>query len=309
MKYDWKLKNVLKFFSLPFNDLTYKAQTVHRKNFNPNAIQISSLLSIKTGGCPEDCKYCSQSSKYKDSVKSEPMMELENIILQAKKAKEIGASRFCMGAAWRSPSDKNIDKICEIIKAVKSLDLEVCMTLGMVNKEQAEKMKNAGLDYYNHNIDTSEDYYKEIVTTRKYQDRIDTINNVQKIGINVCSGGIVGMGESLEDRAKMLITLANFNPHPQSVPINMIASGTRLEKNSNIDEFDFIKTIAVARIMMPKSFVRLSAGRNKMNQQTQALCFLCGANSIFFGEKMLTTNNCDANSDMNLFKKLGLHAI
>jgi biotin synthase len=312
IRYDWKLDEVLELFNLKFNDLIFKAHVIHRENFNPNHVQLSTLLSIKTGGCPENCSYCPQSAHHQTGLEKSDLMELEEIMENAKKAKNLGASRFCMGAAWRNLHDKNIDKICEIIKGVKSLGLEVCMTLGMLRPDQAEKLQAAGLDFYNHNIDTSEEFYDKIITTRKYEDRINTIKAVQESGMSTCAGGIVGMGESVEDRAKMLITLSSFTPHPQSVPINHLVKvdGTPLASSScNIDHFDFIKTIAVARIIMPKSFVRLSAGRSSMNEQTQALCFFAGANSIFFGDKLLTTENPDQDSDIQLMKKLGISAI
>lgn len=308
---NWKLEEVLDLYFLPFNDLIFKSHSIHRENFDPNAIQISTLLSIKTGGCPENCKYCPQSSHYKTNLEKQDLMNIDDIILAAKSAKASGASRFCMGAAWRSLHDRDLEKICEIIKEVKVIGLEVCMTLGMVTEDQAKKMKDAGLDFYNHNIDSSEEYYQKVVTTRNYDDRLQTIENVRNNGINVCCGGIVGMGESREDRAKMLITLANFEKHPQSIPINMLTkiSGTPFENVDNIDNFEFIRTIAIARIMMPKSYVRLSAGRDKMNEEMQALCFFAGANSIFFGEKLLTTDNVDTDFDVNLMKKLGIRAI
>ncbi len=311
IRFDWKLDEVLSLFNMKFNDLIFKAHGIHRENFDPNAVQLSTLLSIKTGGCPENCSYCPQSAHHSTGLEKQALMEIDEIKKAALEAKNMGASRFCMGAAWRNLHDRDLDKICEMIKEVKSLGLETCVTLGMIKDEQAKAMKEAGLDFYNHNIDTSEEYYDKIITTRKYQDRLDTIESVQKNDINVCCGGIVGMGESLDDRAKMLITLANFTPHPKSVPINNLVKieGTPLAKEKDLDPFDFIKTIAVARIMMPKSFVRLSAGRSKMNEQVQSLCFFSGANSIFFGDKLLTTENPDENSDLVLMKKLGIRAM
>lgn len=305
---DWTLEQIEELFNLPFNDLIFKAQTIYRKYFDPNRIQVSSLLSIKTGGCPEDCKYCPQSAHYSTEVDAEKLMDAEDVIRQAQQAKNSGASRFCMGAAWRSPKDRDIPKIIEMVKGVKSLGLETCMTLGMLNQEQATQLSEAGLDYYNHNIDTSEEYYGEIISTRTFEDRIETLENVRKSGMKTCCGGILGMGESKVDRMKMLQTLANLPEQPQSVPINMLVQvkGTPLDNKEEIDIFDFIKTIAVARIMMPESYVRLSAGREEMSDQTQALCFLAGANSIFYGEKLLTQANPVENEDKNLFARLGL---
>jgi biotin synthase len=305
---DWTLNQVLELFQLPFNDLIFKAAEIHRANHNPNQVQISTLLSIKTGSCPENCKYCPQSAHYNTGLEKEALMETGKILEAAKKAKEAGASRFCMGAAWRSLHDRDVDNICDIVKEVRNTGLETCMTLGMLTKPQSDKLKDAGLDYYNHNIDSSEDFYSEIISTRNFEDRINTLKNVRESGLSVCSGGIVGMGEKLEDRAKMLIVLANLPKQPQSVPINMLVKvkGTPLENIEDLDEFDFVRTIAVARIMMPKSAVRLSAGREDMNEQTQALCFLAGANSIFYGEKLLTTANPESQKDQKLFAKLGI---
>lgn len=310
LKHNWKLDEVLELFSLPFNDLIFKAASTHRENQENNKVQISTLLSIKTGSCPEDCKYCPQSAHYNTDLKKEPFMEIQKVIDAAKKAKEAGASRFCMGAAWRNLNDRDLDKVCQMVQEVKDIGLETCVTLGMLKEEQSQKLKDAGLDYYNHNIDTSPEYYKEIISTRSFEDRINTLENVRKSNINVCSGGIVGMGESRQDRANMLITLANLPKHPGSVPINMLVKvkGTPLDNIEDIDQFEFIRTIAIARIMMPKSAVRLSAGREEMNDQTQALCFLAGANSIFYGEKLLTTQNPEAQKDQELFSRLGLQA-
>ncbi len=308
VRHDWTRDEVQAFFDLPFNDLIFQAQIVHRRHFNPNEVQKSTLLSIKTGGCPEDCGYCSQSSKFETGLKASKLMEVQRVIAEAQRAKEAGASRYCMGAAWRSPKDRDMDKICAMVEGVKSLGMETCMTLGMLSDEQAVRLKEAGLDYYNHNVDTSEEYYKEIISTRTFADRLDTLDRVRNAGINVCSGGIVGMGEEESDRVGMLMALANLPEHPQSVPINMLVpiNGTRLGNSEMIDPIDFVRTIAAARIMMPLSVVRLSAGRENMSEETQALCFLAGANSIFIGEKLLTTKNPEQNKDERLFAKLGL---
>jgi biotin synthase len=307
-KHDWQVEEVLKLFEMPFNDLIFKAAEIHRSNHNPNAVQISALLSIKTGSCPENCKYCPQSAHYNTGLEKESLMETDKILEAAKAAKEAGASRFCMGAAWRSLHDRDVEKICHIVDEVKKTGLETCMTLGMLTDAQSKKLKEAGLDYYNHNIDTSPEFYSEIISTRNFEDRLNTLKSVRDAGLNVCSGGIVGMGEKREDRAKMLIVLANLPTHPQSVPINMLVKvkGTPMEEVEDLDQFEFIRTIAVARIMMPNSVVRLSAGRENMNEQTQALCFLAGANSIFYGEKLLTTSNPEAQKDRELFEKLGI---
>jgi biotin synthase len=308
-RHDWQTSEVKALFALPFNDLIFKAASIHRENFDPNEVQVSTLLSIKTGSCPEDCKYCPQSSHYDTGLAKEPLLDKNKIVAEARKAKDSGASRFCMGAAWRSLNDRDLPYMAEVIKDVKSLGLETCVTLGMAKKEQLSCLKEAGLDYYNHNIDTSEDYYKEIITTRTFADRLETLENIRETGLKTCCGGIVGMGESLDDRSNMLITLANLSEHPESVPINMLVKvkGTPLDVEENIDSFDFIRTIAVARIMMPKSYVRLSAGREAMNDQMQALCFLSGANSIFYGEKLLTTANPKQNEDKELFGRLGIN--
>lgn len=305
---DWSVEEVLSLFALPFNDLIFRAAQIHRANHNPNEVQISTLLSIKTGSCPENCKYCPQSAHYNTGLEKESLMETSKILDAARAAKEAGASRFCMGAAWRSLHDRDVEKICNIVDEVKKTGLETCMTLGMLTKEQSDKLKDAGLDYYNHNIDSSPEFYSEIITTRNFEDRLNTLKNVRESGLNVCSGGIVGMGEKRTDRAKMLIILANLPKQPQSVPINMLVKvkGTPMENIENLDEFEFIRTIAIARIMMPHSAVRLSAGREAMNEQTQALCFLAGANSIFYGEKLLTTANPEAERDRKLFDKLGI---
>ena len=308
---DWQVEEVLKLFSMPFSDLIFKASNLHRQFHNPNEVQISTLLSIKTGACPENCKYCPQSAHYNTGLEKESLMAIEKILESAESAKKAGASRFCMGAAWRSLHDRDVEKICEIVGAVKETGLETCMTLGMLTDSQSKKLKEAGLDYYNHNIDTSPEFYSEIITTRNFADRLNTLKNVREAGLNVCSGGIVGMGETQEDRAKMLTVLANLPKQPESVPINMLVKvkGTPLENVANLDPFEFIRTIAVARIMMPKSKVRLSAGREEMNEQTQALCFLAGANSIFYGEKLLTTQNPQTQKDQELFAKLGIKGV
>ena len=307
----WTRQQVVDLFELPFNDLLFQAMTVHRKHHDPNAVQLSTLLSIKTGACPEDCAYCPQSARYKTGLKTEKLMPLDLIVRAAVQAKENGASRFCMGAAWRSPKKKDIEQVSEAIKAVKALGLETCATLGMLDEEQAETLQESGLDYYNHNLDTSPEFYGDIITTRTYQDRLDTLENVRRAGMKVCCGGIVGMGEDLNDRAGLLLTLANLDPQPESVPINNLVkvAGTPMAENEDLDPFDFIRTIAVARVLMPKSFVRLSAGREEMNDQMQALCFLAGANSIFYGDKLLTTNNAASQRDRELFGRLGLHAL
>lgn len=308
LRHDWQVEEVLKLFALPFNDLIFRAAEIHRQFHNPNEVQISTLLNIKSGSCPENCKYCPQSAHYNTGLEKSSLMEVDKITEAAKQAKEAGASRFCMGAAWRSLHDRDVEKICEIVDEVKKCGLETCMTLGMLTESQSKKLKEAGLDYYNHNIDSSPEFYSEIISTRNFSDRINTLKNVREAGLNVCSGGIVGMGEKREDRAKMLIVLSNLPKHPQSVPINMLVKvkGTPLEEVEDLDKFEFIRTIAVARIMMPKSTVRLSAGREEMNEQVQAFCFLAGANSIFYGEKLLTTKNPEMERDQALLKKLGI---
>ena len=308
VRHDWTPEQVKALFELPFNDLLFQAQTVHRRFFDPNTVQVSTLLSIKTGACPEDCKYCPQSNRYDTGLEPEKLMEVQKVIEEARAAKATGATRFCMGAAWRSPKKKDMPYVIEMVKEVKSLGLETCMTLGMLDAEQSQALSEAGLDYYNHNLDTSPDYYRQIITTRSYQDRLDTLQNVRDAGIKVCSGGIVGMGEGLADRVGLLLQLANMPAHPESVPINMLVrvEGTPLADEQDFDYFDFIRTIAVARILMPKSHVRLSAGREEMNEQMQALAFFAGANSIFYGEKLLTTPNPEAHRDMQLFKRLGI---
>ena len=307
-RHDWNQTEVEALFALPFNDLVFQAQSVHRQHFNPNEVQVSTLLSIKTGACPEDCKYCPQSAHYDTGLDKEKLMAVEKVLADAQKAKDSGATRFCMGAAWRSPHDRDMPYVISMVEGVKALGLESCMTLGMLSKTQSEQLGEAGLDYYNHNLDTSPEYYKDIITTRTYQDRLETLSNVRDAGMKVCSGGIVGMGEAAKDRAGMLVQLANLPAHPESVPINMLVKveGTPLEMQADLDKFDFIRTLAVARIMMPKSHVRLSAGREEMSDEMQALAFLVGANSIFYGEKLLTTANPSENKDMQLFARLGI---
>lgn len=308
-RHDWSSAEVEALFALPFNDLLFQAQTVHRQNFDPNAVQVSTLLSIKTGACPEDCKYCPQSAHHNTDLETERLMKVKEVLQEAQAAKEKGATRFCMGAAWSSPRAKDMPYVVEMIKGVKSMGLETCMTLGMLDNDQAQDLADAGLDYYNHNLDTSPEFYGNIITTRTYQDRLDTLQNVRDAGMKVCCGGIMGMGEELSDRVGLLTTLANLPDHPESVPINMLVKveGTPLDQQADLEPFDFIRTIAVARIMMPTSHVRLSAGRQQMNEQMQAMCFMAGANSIFYGEKLLTTENPEADADRLLFAKLGIH--
>jgi biotin synthase len=302
----WTIEAVLALFELPFADLLFKAQSLHRANFDPNAVQVSTLLSIKTGGCTEDCKYCSQSSRHDTGLVYESLMPLDQVLEAAKAAKATGASRFCMGAAWRSPKERDIEAVEAMVKGVKSLGMEACMTLGMLSEEQASRLKEAGLDYYNHNLDTSERHYSEIVSTHTYQDRLDTLDRVRKSGIKLCSGGILGLGETREDRAAMLQLLSR-NP-PDSVPLNRLVPipGTKMEDADPVDEIEFVRTIAIARILMPKSFIRLSAGRESMSDSLQALCFQAGANSVFGGERLLTTPGAASGRDEALFAKLGL---
>ncbi|MCI0510734.1 biotin synthase [Chromohalobacter marismortui] len=309
IRHDWSLEEIEALFALPFNDLLFRAQQVHRAHFDPNAVQVSTLLSIKTGACPEDCKYCPQSGHYNTGLGKEKLLEIEKVVEQAKAAKEAGASRFCMGAAWRSPRERDLDVVLEMVGRVKALGLETCMTLGMVDTHQASRLAKAGLDYYNHNLDTSPEYYGEIITTRTYADRLDTLANVREAGMKVCSGGILGMGEAPRDRAALLQQLVRLDPHPESVPINMLVKvpGTPMENVEDMDPLEFIRAIAVARILMPKSHVRLSAGREQMDESTQALAFLAGANSIFYGDTLLTTGNPQVERDRALFDKLGLH--
>jgi biotin synthase len=305
---DWTVEEVRTLYTAPFADLMYAAQTVHRQHFNPNQVQISTLLSVKTGGCPEDCGYCPQSIRYNTDVENEPLLDLDEVLANAKAAKQQGATRFCMGAAWRSPKPKQLDQIIEMVSAVNDLGMETCATLGMLEPEQAQQLKDAGLDYYNHNLDTSENYYKHIITTRTYQHRLNTLKAVRDVGLKVCCGGIVGMGEQEIDRVELLHTLATLPEHPGSVPINQLVQveGTPLGQSDAFDPLEFVRTIAVARILMPRSHVRLSAGRETMDDTTQALCFLAGANSIFYGEKLLTTANPEAEADRQLMQKLGI---
>jgi biotin synthase len=305
---DWSREEIAALFALPFPELLYRAQTVHRAHFDPTEVQVSTLLSIKTGGCPEDCGYCSQSASHETGLKASKLMAVEAVLADARKAKDAGASRFCMGAAWRSPKDRDLDTVCAMVEGVKALGMETCVTLGMLTGPQALRLKQAGLDYYNHNIDTSPEYYGAVITTRTFQDRLDTLEQVRSAGISVCCGGIVGMGEAESDRAGMIHALATLPVHPESVPINalMAVKGTKLGDSKSIDAINFVRTIAVARITMPRSMVRLSAGRETMSAETQALCFLAGANSIFHGDKLLTTGNPAAEADRVLFARLGL---
>ena len=309
LRHDWKIEEIQNLFSMPFNDLLFKAHGIHRENFDPNKVQVSSLLNIKSGACPEDCSYCSQSSKHDSGLERESLMQLNQVITAAKKAKDLGSERFCMGAAWRNPTDKSLDLVIEMIKEVKGMGMESCVTLGMLTDVQAERLKEAGLDYYNHNIDTSKEHYSNVITTREFQDRLDTIDHVQKAGINVCSGGILGLGETVEDRASMLQTLANMAVHPNSVPINLLVPipGTPFETMEKPSDIDFVRSVAVARVLMPKSVVRLSAGRNDMSEATQAMCFFAGANSMFYGEELLTTPNVTQSNDEAMFKDLGIN--
>ncbi|NID06281.1 biotin synthase BioB [Luteibacter jiangsuensis] len=308
LRHDWSREEVERLFALPFNDLLFQAQTIHRQYHDPNAVQVSTLLSIKTGGCPEDCAYCPQAARYATGVKAEKLMSVEAVLARAQAAKDAGASRFCMGAAWRSPKDRDVAKVAEIVSAVKSLGLQTCATLGMLTQPQADTLKAAGLDFYNHNLDTSPDFYGEIIHTREYQDRLDTLEHIREAGLKTCCGGIVGMGESRAQRAGLLATLANLPEHPESVPINRLVqvAGTPLAGTEALDPFEFVRSIAVARILMPASVVRLSAGRETMDDALQALCFAAGANSIFYGEKLLTTGNPDVEHDRRLFERLGL---
>jgi biotin synthase len=308
IRHDWTRAEIGGLFDLPFPELMFRAQSVHREHFDPTQVQISTLLSIKTGGCPEDCAYCPQSARYHTGVEAEKLMALDAVIAEARAAKSAGASRFCMGAAWRSPKDRDLEHVCEMVEAVKTLGLETCATLGMLTGPQAQRLKRAGLDYYNHNLDTSPEFYGAIITTRVYQDRLETLEHVRDAGIHVCCGGIVGMGESRADRVGMIAALASLPMHPESVPINMLVrvAGTPLGDQPPLDPLEFVRTIAVARITMPRSVVRLSAGREDMSGETQALCFLAGANSIFYGPKLLTTANPERDRDRVLMDKLGL---
>ena len=309
-RHDWSLDEIVTLYRQPLNDLLYRAHTVHRGCFDPNRIQLSTLVNIKSGGCPEDCAYCPQSVRYKTGVDSEALMSCEQVLAEARRAKASGASRFCMGAAWRGPKEKDIDRVAEMISGVRELGLETCVTLGMLKPGQAERLKNAGLDYYNHNLDTSASFYSSIISTRTYQERLDTLQRVRDAGINVCCGGIIGMGESVDDRAALLQTLASLPRHPESVPINTLVkvAGTPLAGEEDADPIELVRTIACARILMPRAYVRLSAGRTEMSDSTQALCFYAGANSIFYGEKLLTTENPQFSKDKALFARLGLVA-
>jgi biotin synthase len=307
----WTRDEALALVRLPFNDLLFRAQSVHRQHFDPNRVQLSKLLNIKTGGCPEDCGYCSQSAHHQTGLAASKLMDVEAIVTEARKARDGGATRYCMGAAWRNPKPRDMDAIVEIVGQVKALGLETCMTLGMLDRDQAERLSEAGLDYYNHNIDTSEAYYSKVVSTRTFADRLETLDHVRQSGMKICCGGILGLGESEEDRVDMLLTLANLAEPPESVPINMLIpiAGTPLAESRRIDPLDFVRVVALARIMMPTSFVRLSAGRSAMSDEMQALCFFAGANSIFVGDTLLTAGNPEAAADRNLFDRLGLQAL
>ncbi|GAB7526983.1 biotin synthase BioB [Paraburkholderia sp. 2C] len=306
----WRVADVVALYELPLNDLLFRAQQVHREHFDPNAVQLSTLLSIKTGGCEEDCAYCPQSVHYDTGVKADKLMEIDSVLAAARAAKENGASRFCMGAAWRNPKDRHLEPIKEMIRGVKAMGLETCVTLGMLEPHQAKDLADAGLDYYNHNLDTSPEFYGQIISTRTYQDRIDTLERVRDAGINVCCGGIVGLGESRRERAGLIAQLANMEPYPESVPINNLVQveGTPLTGTEALDPFEFVRTIAIARITMPRAMVRLSAGREQMDDALQAMCFFAGANSIFYGDQLLTTSNPQAEADRQLLARLGMHA-
>ncbi len=308
VRHDWTEQEVRALFELPMNDLLFQAQSVHRQHFNPNEVQVSTLLSIKTGSCPEDCKYCPQSAHYNTGLEKQRLMEVEAVLNKAKQAKASGSTRFCMGAAWKHPTDRDMPYVIEMIKGVKAMGLETCMTLGMLKESQAEELSEAGLDYYNHNLDTSPEFYDKIITTRTYEDRLNTLQHVRDSGMKICSGGILGMGETAKDRYGLLMQLANLPQQPESVPINMLVKvqGTPLENVEDLDPLEFIRTIAVARIMMPKSHVRLSAGREQMSDELQSMAFFAGANSIFYGECLLTTPNPETNRDLQLFKRLGI---
>ncbi|MFP9227998.1 biotin synthase BioB [Pectobacterium cacticida] len=305
----WTLEQAQDLFNRPFLELMFEAQQVHRQHFDPRQVQVSTLLSIKTGACPEDCKYCPQSSRYRTGIETERLMQVEQVLESARQAKAAGSTRFCMGAAWKNPHERDMPYLEQMVQGVKAMGMETCMTLGTLHRDQAERLAAAGLDFYNHNLDTSPEFYGSIITTRTYQERLDTLDKVRDAGIKVCSGGIVGLGETVRDRAGLLVQLANLPTPPESVPINMLVKvkGTPLAENEDVDPFDFIRTIAVARIMMPTSYVRLSAGREQMSEQTQAMCFMAGANSIFYGCKLLTTPNPKEDKDLALFRKLGLN--
>ena len=308
IRHDWVLSEVMDIFQLPFNDLIFKAQTIHRQYFDANKVQVSTLLSIKTGACPEDCKYCPQSIHHDTGLEKEKLLEVQRVVEEAKAAKAVGATRFCMGAAWKHPTNRDMPYLLEMVKGVKALGMETCMTLGLLSQLQAYALADAGLDFYNHNLDTSPEFYQQIITTRTYSERLQTLAYVRQAGIKICSGGILGMGETLKDRANLLIQLANLDQHPESVPINNLVKvkGTPLANEKDIEPFDFIRMLAAARIMMPKSYIRLSAGREQMNEQMQALAFLAGANSIFYDDKLLTTSNPQVDKDNALFLKLGI---
>ena len=308
VRHDWTMGEAEALYHRPFNDLLFDAQTLHRRYFDANQVQLSRLISIKSGGCPEDCAYCPQSAGYDTDVTAEKLMEVDKVVAAARQARDDGATRYCMGAAWRNPKDSDLENVCAMVEEVRALGLETCATLGMLSEPQAMRLKLAGLDYYNHNLDTSEEFYGDIITTRTYQDRLDTLENVRRAGINGCCGGIVGRGESRQDRAGLLVKLANLNPHPESVPINMLVrvEGTPLETVPDLDGIEFVRTLATAKIMMPASVIRLSAGRQEMTDEMQALCFLAGAGSIFVGDKLLTTANPDGDTDKKLFDRLGL---
>lgn len=309
LRHDWSLQEIESILSLPFNDLLFKAHSIHREYFNPNHIQVSALLSIKTGACPEDCSYCAQSAQHNTGLERERLLSIDEVMTKAQAAKTNGASRFCMGAAWRNPTDTNLERVLELVTGVKQLGMETCVTLGMLTPAQAQRLKFAGLDYYNHNLDTSPEFYGQVITTRTYQERLDTLAHVRAAGIKICSGGILGLGESRLDRASLLQQLANLPEHPDSVPINMLVkiAGTPLADAPELDTLELVRVIATARILMPKSHIRLSAGRSSMNDELQALCLFAGANSVFYGERLLTTDNVNITQDANLFKRLGIN--
>lgn len=308
LRHDWSVEEIQAILDLPFTDLMFRAQTAHRLCFDPNRIQVSTLLSIKTGACPEDCGYCAQSARHDTGLERESLMPIDDVLDAARIAREQGATRFCMGAAWRNPTDKNLDQVIAMVGGVHALGLETCVTLGMLTAAQARRLKDAGLDYYNHNLDTSPEFYGQVITTRTFQDRLDTLEHIRDVGLKTCSGGILGMGESRRDRASMLCQLANLPTHPESVPINLLVrvEGTPLHESKALDPFELVRVIAAARIMMPASYVRLSAGRSEMSDELQALCYLAGANSIFYGDRLLTTPNAEADRDRALFARLGL---
>jgi biotin synthase len=308
VRHNWRLDEIETLLAQPFMDLLFEAQRIHRCHFSPNQVQVSSLLSIKTGACPEDCGYCSQSARHDSDLQRERLLPLDEVLTAARQARDEGATRFCMGAAWRNPSDRNLQQVEAMVRGVRELGMETCVTLGMLSEAQALRLQRAGLDYYNHNIDTSPEFYSQVISTRTFQDRLDTLEAVRKAGIRICSGGILGMGESRRDRASMLLQLANLPEHPESVPINLLVQvqGTPLYGQQRLDPFEFVRTVATARILMPRSHVRLSAGRKDMSEETQALCFLAGANSVFYGERLLTTDNAEAQRDQALFEKLGI---